>query len=303
MIADNDFYKFIFETMDFEDLKLICQILDLEKIGRSRDERVKIILSKIDNFELEEILINLSKYSLRQICYSLEIEKANSKTLKADLINFIIEHYLQVTKNKTLEGNIDKQIIENKLLTKENKIDRIKLNPLDGNQTHFSLISNSNSVLNKKEVTNNNVSNSVQLNDVITWIKSCKIKNNYYLKHKEDFLRDVLFEHLMKYIPRGQIQKEYPLGTKFNLRIDIDLFMESFGIEIKKRSSLKNKGESERAIGQAYLYLRKRYNKNNLIFLVIGEKNDDKDDIVLELKKFIEELNVYFVFLEVIEAE
>jgi len=299
MKADNDFYKFIFETMDFDDLKSICQILDLEKIGRSRDERVKIILSKMDSFELEEILINISKYSLRQICYSSGIEKANTKTLKGDLIKFIIDHYLQVIKNKTLDKKKEKQIIENKLLPKENKIEQNKYIPSDANQSLFNLFPNSNSELNEKEV-KNNVSIGVQLNDVISWIKSCKIKYYHYSKFKEDILRDSLFEHLLEYIPRDQVSKEYPIGTKFGLKIDLDILHESFGIEVKKRSSLRKVGECERAIGQAYLYSKKRYTNNNLIFLVIGEKNDDKEDNMFELKKFINELNVNFVFLEVV---
>ncbi len=84
----------------------------------------------------------------------------------------------------------------------------------------------------------------------------------------ETHLRDLLVRNFNKII--GTAQPEYRIGGYFDLSIDIDISDGLFGLEIKKWVSLKSSStEISRAIGQAYIYSKKRYTKNNFIFVIL----------------------------------
>lgn len=101
---------------------------------------------------------------------------------------------------------------------------------------------------------------------------------------------------LVKMFGNDQVHQQYSVGGFLALKTDIDLGNGSVGIEIKIADKL-TASEMQRMIGQA-VYYKKRYYEENLI-VFIGSKHPMNAN-VLELKKFIEELGVTFVFNEAI---
>ncbi len=82
------------------------------------------------------------------------------------------------------------------------------------------------------------------------------------------------------------------------LKVDIDLGDGQVGIELKLAKELKdNASNIERLFGQVIYYSKRRY-KDKLIVLIVGTENEN-NQVIKEIEKFVTELNVYFHYLTI----
>lgn len=104
---------------------------------------------------------------------------------------------------------------------------------------------------------------------------------------------------LVKYFPL--VSTQYQIGGSKNARerVDIDVGNGQVGIEIKLARLLRKSNERNRLLGQIDLYRERKYKNNNLLVLIVGEKNYEKEDNIIELKKILDDKGVSLVYMYV----
>lgn len=151
---------------------------------------------------------------------------------------------------------------------------------------------------NKKDDSGRIKDEYVDLENVISNIKSLKVKFNDKLKYgyTEQSVEKQLKTHLQKiYI---NLISQYSIGGPKGTRIDFDLGNGKIGVEIKVAKSLFKKTEEHRLMGQIDDY-KKRYNNNNLLVVVFGEAEHTQERAHLSIiKNKIEEKSVHFLYVE-----
>ena len=290
----------------------------------SKSDLIDIVIIENGTDNIDLILNNSYKVQLESIAYYFDLPTDQKKE---DLISAIQEYiklaYPKKSKNVAKSIVIDTKIPnghENQSKKVESKRDFIihndKSSKMIDNKIPIEFVAQSKKVESKNDFTiqndklskmidnkNSKINNNKKLSidEVLQLIKDCEIPDFNY-ESSEKHLQKYLERHLEKFIPKIEIQHEYYIGSTYNQRVDIDLFDESIGIEVKKMSSLERTDEFERAIGQIYLYSKKRYKSGNLIVLVIGTYQDQKSSKLFEFQRFVNELNAKFIFLEVIDT-
>lgn len=186
--------------------------------------------------------------ALKRINKKLDLPFSNRN--KSQLISQILLFFDTKSKKTNLEPLMNKdQIIPRETERKTT----------EENQENFPL----------QKPSNNDNSNILSYEDIQNIIENSDFFEDHIKKSvDETHLRDLLVRNFNKII--GTAQPEYRIGGYFDLSIDIDISDGLFGLEIKKWVSLKSSStEISRAIGQAYIYSKKRYTKNNFIFVIL----------------------------------
>jgi len=290
-MTNKEYIYNILNSIQKDDLKLLANKIGIDdnsviKTKKSIIENI-IQINKTKNIDL--ILDNANKDILIDINIFLELPYSNRT--KDQLIFQIKDLLYEEFKSKVKDEksiinpeNINTESLQKSLIAEPKGVEIKELN--SKNQSNIE----------RQYVTKS----SVTIQNVIELIKSCKIKAFNYEKD-EAHLTNCIIDHFKNHIASNDIRKEYKIGSEYSLRVDIDLFDEQVGIEVKKWSSLVNAVAFERAIGQTYLYLKKRYKNNNLIVLVVGMPKDKNDIKMSEFKNYISELKATFLFLEIVE--
>jgi hypothetical protein len=102
---------------------------------------------------------------------------------------------------------------------------------------------------------------------------------------------------LIKFFPT--VSTQYQIGGSKNARerVDIDVGNGQVGIEIKLARLLKKSNERNRLLGQIDLYRERKYKNKNLLVLIVGEKKEEKEENIIELKKILADKGVSWLYL------
>ncbi len=93
------------------------------------------------------------------------------------------------------------------------------------------------------------------------------------------------------------VQREYGLETK--LKIDFDLGKGAVGVEVKMAKSLMAASAYHRMLGQVREYIKKKYDEDNLIIVVVTNKTLSKENTFVEkLEEDMEELGATLVWVK-----
>jgi|GEM_PF-3368834 len=109
-----------------------------------------------------------------------------------------------------------------------------------------------------------------------------------------------LEKQLAKYlqIHFRQVRRQFPIGDLSQReRIDLDIANGAFGIELKLTHLLHKTNERNRLFGQIDTYQARRYGKQRLLVVIVGERDWQQTPIAIELKQIIVGKGAGFVFL------
>lgn len=140
------------------------------------------------------------------------------------------------------------------------------------------------------------------LQTVIKTLKSISydLTKRKFKEANERTIQNEILKQLQDKWGKESITKEYSLEGPTGIQIDIDLFS-TYGIELKlARELLKSGNNRARLIGQSVYYDKRKY-KGNMIVAVVGEKKDEDEGKLIELAKFLKEMNVKYLYLSFYE--
>ena len=140
----------------------------------------------------------------------------------------------------------------------------------------------------------------VDVDEVLEHLKEFKVKRNpklkdgYTEKHIQNQLLVYLREHFVS------VTEEYGLEGVNATKIDFDIGKGEVGLEIKIAKSLFKTSSLHRLMGQMDDYIKYKYDDQNLIVAVFGEKEHTSDRVMLErIKSKVEEKKATFIYVEI----
>lgn len=116
----------------------------------------------------------------------------------------------------------------------------------------------------------------------------------------ERIVEEYLMFRLGKYfkdIQRQSVVKGIPHNRD---RVDLDIGNGAFGIEIKMAKLLKKSNERNRLLGQLDLYKERKYSHNNLLLVVVGQKEGEEEHHIAEIKKILENKKIPLFYLALV---
>lgn len=136
------------------------------------------------------------------------------------------------------------------------------------------------------------------IDDVVEHLKSFVPKSDKKLKggYTEKSIENQLVKHMKQRFV--EITPQYSIGGRIAGSIDIDVADGIAGIELKDAKSVVKASEFNRMRGQLQDYKKKRYKDDNLILLVVGERDDKDDSRLIEVVKFCKENDLRYGFFE-----
>jgi hypothetical protein len=137
---------------------------------------------------------------------------------------------------------------------------------------------------------------SPQVDEVLAFLNTLqhKIKNRQLTS--ESYVEKISLSALKQEFEDAHSQ--FNVGGYFGFKIDIDLFNGGTGIEIKLYNELLNSASNvQRLLGQVLYYSKRRYGKN-LIILIVGREEGERNPIIKELKEIICSIDATFLYLK-----
>jgi hypothetical protein len=243
--------------------------------------------------QLCELLDSMLKDDLVNLCINLSIDNVRGNK------NELIERIVDIKSNNMLDlilENSNKNGLIN--LCKAVEIPYASKNKPELIESLKNLLSDNKLLCSNEEKVINNNSNlyfDVTLENIIKAINETYIPKSYIAYGEETDIQVKLLSKFGEYF--GAAQKEYAIGGPYDLKIDIDVADGKFGIELKLFSRLiSSSHETTRAIGQAYIYSKRKYNNQNFLFVVYGFEEDKNHSKLKEFEKIIKEFNGHFYF-------
>lgn len=130
--------------------------------------------------------------------------------------------------------------------------------------------------------------------DYIETLKFTKETDNYREKSIQRQLNDYLNIHFK------HVQPQYSLEGNTSASIDFNIGRGKIGLELKLAKSIFRTNEFNRLKGQILHYTKAKFNQNNLLILVAGEKKFLDNRVQLnDIRNVIESLGADFLFVEV----
>lgn len=138
------------------------------------------------------------------------------------------------------------------------------------------------------------------LKNVIKHLEQIQIKEKELERMSEGDVEAIIVKHLGKTFPDIQCQYSIELNKRSRQKIDIDIGKGQLGIEVKLAKTLKNINERNRLIGQVLFYQQIRYQKGNLLVLIVGLKSLENHIQILTLKDMISKEGNNFFYLKAV---
>lgn len=110
-------------------------------------------------------------------------------------------------------------------------------------------------------------------------------------KQMENFCKEI-FEH---------VTRQHGVGGTNSKNIDLDIGRGRVGIEIKLAKEVIKEGGNDRLIGQVIKYKSRQYRDNNLIIIVAGMKEEERETSLSDLRDFLNEQKVHYLFFSPIK--
>lgn len=137
---------------------------------------------------------------------------------------------------------------------------------------------------------------------VYQFLKHVKISSRRLEQAKEKEIENFIVQKLKKRFSGAEISAQTLIFEEKGKRerIDIDIEKGQLGIEIKLAKSLKKSNERNRLLGQLQYYREKKYNRNNLLLVVVGQEKDLSIIDIPELKALVLKQGSNFLFLQTV---
>lgn len=137
---------------------------------------------------------------------------------------------------------------------------------------------------------------------VYQFLKRIKISSRRLEQAKEKEIEDFIIQKLKNRFSKSEIIAQSLIFEEKGKRerIDIDIEKGQLGIEIKLAKSLKRSNERNRLLGQLQFYREKKYNRNNLLLVVVGQENDLSATDMQDLKVLLLKQGSNFLFLQTV---
>lgn len=115
---------------------------------------------------------------------------------------------------------------------------------------------------------------------------------------KNGFTEKDIHKQMEKYFKDifQNVTMEHGIESKNAKAIDIDIANGKAGIEVKVAHELLKESGWDRAIGQVVKYQRKKYNKENLIFVVVGYESDFRNSMLSDIEDDVHNSKCLFWF-------
>lgn len=147
------------------------------------------------------------------------------------------------------------------------------------------------------------VDEAVTVESVLSLIDDFKIKRLKELRfgYTEKSVQNQLRDYLRKNI--RHVTDEYGIEGINATKVDLDLGRGEVGIEIKLAKAVFKAAGQDRMVGQLDTFVKKKYDDNNLILLIVAEKHHLKDIAMREqIESRLEDAGVEIVFFPIKKA-
>ena len=123
-----------------------------------------------------------------------------------------------------------------------------------------------------------------------------RLKITPYQIKSERTVEGLVVEHLKKKYKR--VHSQYSVGGNLGLKVDVDV-NESLGIEIKLAKQIESStANMMRLFGQAVYYSRRKYGKENMLVLIVGNERYKNSERFKELFKYLEKEYITYYYLK-----
>ena len=133
------------------------------------------------------------------------------------------------------------------------------------------------------------------LNNVIEVVSSIKIGRRQLTDEKN--VEKIIAQALEAVFPL--VARQYNIGGYLGLKTDIDVGNGKVGLEIKLVKALESAATIQRLFGQA-IYYHKRVYTGRLLIVVVGSEAQEKQPFLSEMREFIEEIGVKYLYLRAV---
>jgi len=97
-----------------------------------------------------------------------------------------------------------------------------------------------------------------------------------------------------------RVHSQYSVGGNLGLKVDVDV-NESVGIEIKLAKQIESStANMMRLFGQAVYYSRRKYGKENMLVLIVGNEKYKNSERFKELFKYLEKEDISYYYLKTV---
>ena len=135
---------------------------------------------------------------------------------------------------------------------------------------------------------------SVEPESVVRSLSRLKI-TPYQIK-SERTVEGLVVDHLKKKYKR--VHSQYSVGGNLGLKVDVDV-NESVGIEIKLAKQIESStANMMRLFGQAVYYSRRKYGKERMLVLIVGNEKYKSSERFKELFKYLDKEDISYYYLK-----
>ena len=125
-----------------------------------------------------------------------------------------------------------------------------------------------------------------------------RLKITPYQIKSERTVEGLVVDHLKKKYKR--VHSQYSVGGNLGLKVDVDV-NESVGIEIKLAKQIDSStANMMRLFGQAVYYSRRKYGKENMLVLIVGNEKYKNSERFKELFKYLEKEDISYYYLKTV---
>ena len=125
-----------------------------------------------------------------------------------------------------------------------------------------------------------------------------RLKITPYQIKSERTVEGLVVDHLKKKYKR--VHSQYSVGGNLGLKVDVDV-NESVGIEIKLAKQIESStANMMRLFGQAVYYSRRKYGKENMLVLIVGNEKYKNSERFKELFKYLDKEDISWYYLKTV---
>lgn len=135
------------------------------------------------------------------------------------------------------------------------------------------------------------------LKNVVRAIEFIVEKEPIQADYLEADVENFLAKNLQYFFDQVHTQVSVASSQRKRERVDIDIGQGTLGIEIKLAKLLTRANERNRLLGQLDLYQERKYNKNNLLLLLVGIEKYKQNEAIQELEKILQRKGIPLLYL------
>jgi len=141
---------------------------------------------------------------------------------------------------------------------------------------------------------------SVDIDVVIEELEDFKVEINEKLKY--GYTEKSIQKQLLSYLRERfvHVTEEYGIEGQNATKIDFDIGQGRVGVEIKIALSVYKTADLHRLSGQIEDYIKYKYDQDNLLVIIFGEKKHTADRAMMNrVREKVEDKNAGFLYIEI----